>query len=308
MLQGYGSPEPMNLRQIEVFRTVMETGSVTEAAQRLNVSQPAVSKMLAQLEFDLGFHAFLREKRRLVPTQEAHALHGEIERAFVSLDYLKRFARDLAGLRQGHLVIGATHAVSGAWLPKLVADFLKRLPGTSISLQVQDSPKIAQAVAIGHLDLGIVQYAVDERQTVQERLLEVEAVCVVPPGHRLEHASFIEPEDLQGEAFVALSAGNRMRTAVDALMEKRGVSRRIQIDTPLASSACSFVMAGLGVSIMGRLSAVDNLHRGIVIRPFRPRVTQDLLMLQPARRAPSLLAAELAAHLRRHFDAATPSL
>ena len=98
----------MNLRQCEVFRVVMEAGTVTAAADLLHVSQPAVSKILAQLERDLGFRAFLRVRRRLVPTPEAQALYDEVRRAFVSLDYLTRFARDLKGLRQGRLVLAAS--------------------------------------------------------------------------------------------------------------------------------------------------------------------------------------------------------
>lgn len=83
----------MNLRQCEVFRAVMEAGTVTEAAHRLRISQPAVSKMLAQLERDLGLRVFLRQRRRLVPTPEGRALHQEVQRAFVGLEYLNSFCR-----------------------------------------------------------------------------------------------------------------------------------------------------------------------------------------------------------------------
>ena len=96
----------MNLRQCEVFRAVMTASSITEAADRLGITQPAVSKMLAQIERDPGFPLFLREHRRLVPTPEAQALFKEVERAFLGLEHLTRFARDLKGPRQGHLDLG----------------------------------------------------------------------------------------------------------------------------------------------------------------------------------------------------------
>jgi DNA-binding transcriptional LysR family regulator len=296
----------MNLRQCEVFRSVMEAGTVTAAAERLHVTQPAVSKMLAQLERDLGFRAFLRDRRRLIPTPEARALYHEVERAFVSLDYLTRFARDLKGLRQGHIVVGATHAISVGWLPGLVAEFLQQHPGLSMSLETMDSPRIAHAVATGHLDLGIVQFEIATHHVKRETLFSVEAVCVMPPAHRLAKRRVIRPADLQDEPFIALSALNRFRVKLDALMEAEGIDRRIRINTPLGSSACAFVMEGMGVTVIDRLSAEDNRHRGIVIRPFQPQIAEGLVLLTPARRPVSMVADEFAAALRARFNTGKP--
>jgi DNA-binding transcriptional LysR family regulator len=294
----------MNLREIEIFRAVMETGSVTEAARRLGVSQPAVSKMLRHFESDLGFQAFTRERKRLHATSEATALYNEVERAFVSLDYLQRFARDLRGLRQGHLVIGATYAASTGWLPGVISEFLNEFPGLSVSLQVMQSPRVAQAVATGHADLGIVQFALTGQSVHQERLLSVDAVCVLPPGHRLSGRKFLRPEDFRNERFVALAPVDRYRARLDALLQRRGVTRRIQIDTPLASAVCAFVMQGMGIAVIDRLSALDNSYRGIAIRPLRPRIAEDLILVTPARHGLSRIADAFAGHLRDHCASA----
>ncbi len=294
----------MNLRQCEVFRVVMESGSVTAAADRLHVTQPAVSKILAQLEADLGFRAFLRERRRLIPTPEAQALYNEVRRAFISLDYLTRFARDLKTLRQGHLVIAAMHAASSGWLPGLIAAFLRRYPGLSVSLQTMDSPHVAQAVANGHVDLGIAQFEVAMEQVRREALMSVEAVCVVPPGHRLAKRRRVHPTDLHDQPFIALAAVNRFRTKLDTLFEAERVVPRVQVDTPLASTACALVMEGVGVAVLDRLSAEDNLHRHIIIRPFLPRIAEDLILLSPSGRPASVVAESFALALRQRFPSA----
>ena len=294
----------MNMRQCEVFRVVVETGSVTEAANRLGVTQPAVSKIIAQLEHDLGFQAFLRERRRLIPTREAQALYNEVERAFVSLDYLTRFARDLKGMRRGHIVMGAPHGISSGFLPGLVAAFLRQHEGLSISLQTMDSPKITQAVGSGHLDLGLVQFEVAARMVQREVLMAVEAVCVMHPQHRLTKRRVIKAADLQDEAFIALAPVNRLRVKLDALLESEGVSRRIQVDTPLASTACALVMEGLGLTVIDRLTAEDNLYRGVVIRPFAPAITEDLILLTPTRRPPGMITEAFIKVLRGWFVAA----
>jgi len=267
----------MNLRQCEVFRAVMETGSVTGAADRLGVTQPAVSKIIAQLERDLGFRAFLRERRRLLPTPEARALFTEVERAFVGLDHLTRFARDLKGLRQGHLVLGAPYSIAAGWLPAVVAGFLRDHPGLSVSLRTMDSLGVAHAVAAGHLDLGLVQFEVPATGLTRERLASVEAVCVLPYRQRLE-----------------------------AAMAERGLVPRIRVDAPLATAACALVMEGMGIAVVDRLSAEENRHRGILLRPFAPRIAEDLALLTPARRAASLAAERFAAVLRARFHEAAP--
>jgi DNA-binding transcriptional LysR family regulator len=292
----------MNLRQCEVFRLVVETGSVTEAAGRLHVTQPAVSKMLTQLERDLGFRAFTRERRRLVPTPEGRALYDEVERAFVSLDYLTRFARDLKGLRQGHIVLGAPHGASGGWLPAVVAGFLRRHPGLSVSLRTMDSPRVAQAVGTGVLDFGIAQFGVAAPQVQRQRLVSVEAVFVLPPDHRLVERRSIRPADLRNETFIALAPVDRYRVRLDALLDAEGVPRRVQIDAPLGSTVCALVMEGMGIALLDRLTAEANLHRGIVIRPFVPRIAEDLMLLTPVRSATAITAA-FVAELRGHFGA-----
>ena len=292
----------MNLRQCEVFRAVMEAGTVTAAAGRLNVTQPAVSKMLAQLERDLGFRIFLRQRRRLMPTQEAQALYQEVRRAFVGLDYLTRFAGDLRDLRRGHLVIAASHAPSSSYLPGIVAEFLRRYPGLSISMHSMDSPTIAQAVATGRADLGVAQFEVPAQGARRERLRSVPAVCVLPPGDALVRLREIRPADLHGRDFIALAAVNRLRARVGTVLDANNATPRIRVDTPLASTACRLVMEGVGISILDQLSAEANLHQGIVIRPFRPEIVEDLVLLTSDQTTLSSVANAFLTLLRRNFQ------
>jgi DNA-binding transcriptional LysR family regulator len=293
----------MNLRQIEIFRTIMETGSVTEAARQLGISQPAVSKALKHFERELGFQAFLRGKKRLEATTEAAALFGEVERVFLNLDYLKRFASDLMGLRRGHLVVGAPYSACTSWIPGVMKMFLEMFPGLSASLQVMETPKVAHAVSTGRLDLGILQFELQSEDILQEPLLANEAVCVLPPHHRLAERKCIRPEDLRDEDFVALAPDDRYRQQLELLMRRRNIPLRIRIDTPLASAACGFVVAGMGIAMIDRLSATENLHRGIVVRRFAPRISERLVLVLPANRKISRPGEVFADHLRQHSRA-----
>ena len=126
------------------------------------------------------------------------------------------------------------------------------------------------------------------------------AVCVVPPGHRLVRRRSVPPADLHDEPCIALASGNRFRTKLNALLEARGVVPRVRVATPLAGTACALVMAGLGVAILDRLGAEDNLHGQIVIHPFLPRIAEDLILLSPASRHASAVAEASALALRHH--------
>jgi DNA-binding transcriptional LysR family regulator len=128
----------------------------------------------------------------------------------------------------------------------------------------------------------------------------VEAVCVLPPDHRLVERRIIRPADLRNEAFIAVAPVDRYRVRLDALLDAEGVPRRVQIDSPLGSTVCALVMEGMGITVVDRLTAEANLHRGIVIRPFAPRIAEDLLLLTPAR-SPAAITAAFIAELRAHF-------
>lgn len=290
----------MNLRQIEVFKAVMETGTVTGAAGRLHVSQPAVSKILAQLERDLGFNAFSRIKGRLVPNAEARALYGQVERAFLSMDYLARFARDLRDLRQGHLVLGAMPALSVRWMPSVIARFLRAHPHITVSLQALDSPKILSWVAGQQIDLGIAQPTLEDPGVKHERLTELEMVCVIPVSHPLAKRQAVTPSALQDVSFISLGPWSRL--GIDRVLEAAGIRRRIQLDTVLGSTTCGFVAEGLGVAIIDCVSASDNRHRDLVVRRFRPLVKVEIHLLEPLNRPRSRLVDLFVKHLKQCVD------
>lgn len=277
----------------------MDTGTVTGAARRLHVSQPAVSKLLAQLERDLGFCTFKRVRGRLVPTGEARALYGQVERAYVGVDYLTRYARDLRELRRGHLVIGVMPALSAHWMPSVVARFMHQHPEITVSLQTRSSAKILEWVAGQQLDVGIALLTADDPIVEQEMLCRYEAVCILPPGHRLASKNLIEAPDLEGESFISLSSMDRSRQTIDRVMEAAGVHRRLQVDTVLSCAACALVAEGLGVSIVDPMTAALYGDAEVHVRPFRPRITFDVQLLRPLHRPHSQVVESFIAHLKR---------
>jgi len=296
----------MNFRQVEIFKAVMDTGTVTGAASRLHISQPAASKLLGQLERDLGFAVFDRVKGRLLPTMEARSLYELVERTWTSMDDLAHFARDLREMKHGHLVIGVMPVLSNRWIPSIVARFLRDRPQVRVSIQTRSSAKVVEWVAAQQVDVGIALLTMDDPAVAQETLMDLEAVCVLPANHRLAAKPVIEPTDLRDEPFVSLSTLDRWRELVDAVFLQAGVRRRLRVDAVLGSVANALVAEGVGVSIVDPLTAGENRDLGNVIRPFRPRIAFEVRLLRPLHRPRSRIADAFVAELKASVAADNP--
>ncbi len=137
----------LNHRQLEAFRAMIETSSVTEAARRIHVTQPAASRLLSDLEFQIGYPLFTREKMRLIPTSEALALYEEVDRSFIGLNTIAEAAREIGTFRRGSLHVVGMPALALGFLPRIIAEFTKDKPDINVALQIHSSPKVVQCVA-----------------------------------------------------------------------------------------------------------------------------------------------------------------
>ena len=147
----------MRLRHIEVFNAIMLTGSVSAAARLINVTQPAVSRILQHAELQLGFVLFQRSKGRLLPTPEALSLYPHIERLFAQLDDVQRLAANLkAGDSAKELRILTVPALSYEILPHAIKLFRVKHPDVALSIKALHSPQIVAALVLQDSDVGFL--------------------------------------------------------------------------------------------------------------------------------------------------------
>src|SRR5680860_1373474 len=132
---GQAMAPRLNLRQIEAFRAVFLTGSMTAAGDIMGISQPAVSRLIRDLEAEIGTRLFDRKGTRISATSDAVMLSREVERSFHGLDRIARAAEEMTRARRGALKIIATPATSIGWLPRIIARFRDERPGTVVSLK-----------------------------------------------------------------------------------------------------------------------------------------------------------------------------
>lgn len=295
----------MKLRNIEAFHALMVAGTTTEAAAMLRVSQPAVSRMIGQLERDLGFALFKRVKGRLFPTPEAEIFDGEVEKSFIGIDKLARIAEDIRAKRTGHLRIVGMPALSLGFVPKVLDRFLEARPRLNVTLEVRSSQKVIEWIAAQQFDLGLAVMPVDHPAIEVEPLDPSEAVCVLPPGHPLALKTVIRPHDLEGMPFVSLGTEHRVRFEIDQAFEAAGVKRAIQVVAQLSAVVCELVACGRGAGVVDPFTAADFAERGVIVRPFRPAIFFNTALLYPAHRPRSRLTEDFAALLKDGLQAKT---
>jgi DNA-binding transcriptional LysR family regulator len=279
----------LTLRQLEVLCAVIETGSVTHASRLLNLSQPAVSKLLSQLERQTKLVLFHRQHRRLVATPEAQRLYEESRRLLLGLTDIARLAEELRSLSSGTLAVASLFAIGHRLLPEVVGQFLRERPAVDLSYQVRSSNKIMQWAIANQIDLGIAMSSIDHDAVETETLCVVAAVCALPPNHRLFKRPWIAAEDLAGERFISFGSEGRMQATVDAAFDSLGVRRRVVGRVYNSACACSLVAQGLGVAIVEPFSAGGFVADGVVIKPFLPTISYEFKLLYPRSRERSKL-------------------
>lgn len=293
----------MKLRQLEAFRAVMLYGTVTLASEMLHISQPATTRLIADLERSLRFKLFDRVKGRLMPTVEATALFEEVQRSLAGVDRIARAADEIRNLTGGSLLIAAAPAIALTFLPYAITAYLKNRPEANISLSVHSSRTVLDMVMGQRCDVGLAILPMRYTTSHGEPLLTARMVCALPGGHPLCTKDLITPRDIGNERLVLQSRNVESRMQIDAVFASHGVQMNSQIDTQLGHAVCSYVEAGAGLGIVDAFSAWSFRNRGLVFKPFEPQLTTEFAVLTPAQRAAPILLKSFITHVQEMAQA-----
>ena len=271
-------------RQVEVFRALMLTGSVTKAAELLFTSQPTISRELARMEQVFGFVLFDRVRGRLRPTLEALALYDEVKRSYVGLERIASAIASLRARNGGQLSIITLPVFSHSLLPGACRRTFGAHPDANIVIDAQESPFLEEWLSSQRYDLGLTEHDSAPAGTALMPLLEVDEVCVLPDEHPLLKKRVITLADFEGHRFVSLSSNDPYRIQLDNDFTSLGVERRMVIESPSAVSVCNMVRKGLGVAIVNPLTALDFKDRNLHIRPLAVSYPFRIGIVQPQHR------------------------
>ncbi|TKI05948.1 LysR family transcriptional regulator [Martelella alba] len=292
----------ISLRHIDIFHAVMTTGNLTEAAALLHTSQPTVSRELARFEHLLQLTLFERVKGRLKPTGEGLRLFEEVQRAYYGLDRILSAARDIRQYRQTPLSVVCLPVFSQSLLPQVCRRFFTAYPAVTLRVAPQESPLLEEWLSAQRYDLGLTENTFTPAGTERQTLMTLDEVCVLPPGHPLCAKDMLVPEDFHALPFISLSATDGYRQLLDRLFAQRDITRNLAVETHSAAAVCAMVRAGVGLSVVNPLTALDYAANGVVVKPFSVKVPFTVSLIRPRHRPASSLVELFIDRLREVAD------
>jgi len=291
----------ITFRQIDAFKTVVQTGTVTETARLLGISQPAVSRLISDLESEVGFSLFGRTGRNLKATPEALLLVEEVRRALSGLEQIKLKASAIKQFRHAQLRLISTPAFSNLIAPKLIHNFARRQPEAMISLEIQTSDVAVEWMVSQHFDFGIGPTNIVIPSVDNLPLTKTRSICVFPKCHPLQQKDSISMKDLEGESFVSYLSGSQFRFEVDQMFEKAGIERILQYEARTTDAICRLVAEGLGVSIIVTMGQLAGVGEDFLMAPFEINIPFSGTLIWSRQKSMSAVARDFLEMVRYDF-------
>ncbi|HIM24898.1 MAG TPA: LysR family transcriptional regulator [Rhodospirillales bacterium] len=271
----------MKLRQLEALRAVVASGTTTQAADLLGLTQSAVSRLITQLESELGLNIFDRRHGRLRITPEGQHFYDVVKKLLSGIDQITATARDIRTLKTGALRIIAMPALAYGLLPQTITTINKRFRQIKISVEMGTRLDVEEGVESTQFDFGIATLPINRQGIEVEPLFTADGVCVLPMGHELAKKSEIVAEDLADLPFISMNSGSLLRYQTDELFGRLGIHRVLSVEAPSTLLATNLVAKGLGVSIVHSFIASAYGDR-VIAKPFTPTIRYEYGLLFPA--------------------------
>ena len=250
----------MNRNHLALFHAVAEAGSITAGADRLRISQPAVSKQIGELEDAMGVRLFDRLPRGIRLTDAGVLLADYARRMSVMEGDAERAIEELRGLKRGRLAIGASTTIGAYLLPQALVRFHQVYPGIELHLEIANTQVIQSALMDGTLEMGFTEGRIVSDALETAVFQQDELVAIAPVGHALLSKKRVTARDLCREPFIMREQGSGTRQVVEAALGAKGISVNPIMSLGSTEAIKCAVIAGVGVAIVSRLTVSMELE------------------------------------------------
>ncbi len=291
----------MNLSQLKAFLAVAQDRSFSRAAEKLYLTQPAVSKQIQALEEALGMRLFDRVGRSILLTQAGNILHDHAHIAFRTLEEARETINQLRGLQRGHLRISAASTIGTYMLPQPLGELKAQFPGIEISLAITNKARVVQQVLSHEVELGFVGPPVEPAELEMEEYLLDELVLIMAPTHRLAQEESVGVAELAEEVFILREQGSGTREIMEEELGRVRVSLKKAMELGSTEAIKQAVAANLGVSIVSKFAISLEILQGrlAVARLPELNLRRQLFVIHHGGRTLSPAAQEFCSLLRR---------
>jgi LysR family transcriptional regulator, nitrogen assimilation regulatory protein len=282
----------MHLRQIEYFVALYDERSITKAARRLNVVQPALSMQISRLEKTFKTKLFERTSRGVVPTDTARTFYGYCQKILSDVDEAERYLRDASGTVGGNLTVGVMPSVANSVLPDVLAEYKAAYPDVKLVIVEAYSGSLIDQLYAGSLDLAVVNHMGPISNAAIVPLFRDYLVLVT----RYKSAKRVPPEiqstRLQDYKLVLPSQRQGMRQLVDSILASRGVALMPEIEIDSLGPTLELVRQSDWATILPVIAVKREVDQKLLgtQRIIDPPIPRDVIVAFPKTRAPSLPA------------------
>ena len=298
----------MRHRQLEAFNAVMISGSTVRAAELMKVTQPAVSRLIAELEQEVRFPLFDRVRGRLIPTPEGRLFFREVEASFKGVDRLRVSAANIRDFGTGSLRIGSLAAAGASLVPAAVRAFRAANPDVRITLHITWSAAIRNGVADGQYDIGIAADEIDRVGVDTQLFGNYAGLIAMPHDHALSRHETITPKHLRDCPMIGLAPEDRARDRFDTVMGEAGITPTYVVETPSATTVCALALSGDAVGFVNPLVIDQFAGSSLTFRPFRPKVMFRVYLLFPPNTQKSRLVKDFVFELMHLRNTQSPRI
>ncbi|WP_233839089.1 LysR family transcriptional regulator [Paraburkholderia sp. ZP32-5] len=269
------------LRQMEVFRAVMLTGTASGAARMLYVSQPAISRLLTHTETSIGVKLFERVGRKLVPTDSAVALFEEVQHVYDAALGVDRFVENLANQSAIELSVSCSPALGLSLLPRAIEMFHRRNPKLRIHFYTTLTIDVPNELLSKKTDLAVTLLPLNNPNLTVETIGTGRIVAAMMGDHPLASRNSISAEDLAGHAVILPAPKIAFGRFIRAALEGMGADITPAFEVPRAELACALARRSLGIALTDEFVASPDIWPGMVVKPFAQPITYDINLIYP---------------------------
>jgi len=302
----------VEIRQLRAFVAIAESGTFTAGAQRVHVTQAAISMQIRQLETEIGARVFVRAPRHVILTEAGEHLLRRARQMLREHDAAIDEIAELAGAERGRLRIGSASAmVLTDQLPTILKELRKQHPRAEIGVTSGTSEALVEQILAGELDIAFVSLPVDARGIQTERLSEDQLVAIASPRHKLAKQKTISAYTLAGERLILGERGGNTRRLIDQFFAQAGVSLRVAMELSRQQAIKRMVEEDMGVGIVPLQSVKEEVEKGRLIRWWieGAQINWELGIAQLSNGYDSPIMQKFVALAHRNFstDGATPA-
>jgi DNA-binding transcriptional LysR family regulator len=294
-------PCMLTLRQIEVVRAIMVTGTVGGAARLLNVSSPGISRVMKHAEATLGLKLFHRKSGRFVPTQEANDIFSLINGVYEKVEDLQFVVRRLKLGADAELRAGSVPSIANVMVPRAVADVRRKFPSLLIDLDVLKL-EVVDYLLLGKGELVAISYRLEHPMVTFAPLAEGRLKCVVPREHPLALLSIVSVHDIHRYPLIGIDPNDPYGRIVAGLFARHELPYEVSIRARFGTTVCGLVANGLGIGVLDEFTLADDQLPGLRVLDIQEPTLFQTYFAKRKDATLSVYGALFVAALRRQME------